>query len=111
MHNYSKDEYERISGYFRMKRESGDSDALIVDDITWNDLDMDQFFRTLDNTSSQNGGEYLYDMLRRPLMEEKELKERGRGADFFKDRKDVRNRYLKAFESAGHLEEACVHAK
>lgn len=111
MHNYSKDEYERISGYFRMKRDSGNADTLIVDDITWNDLDMDQFFRTLDNTSSQNGGEYLYDMLRRPLMEEKELKERGRVADFFKERKDIRDRYLRAFENAGNLEKSCFHEK
>ena len=111
MHNYSKDEYERISGYFRMRRDSEGAEALIVDDITWNDLNMDELFKQLDNTSSQNGGEYLYDMLRRPLMDKNRLKERGRVADFFKKRHDIRDRYLKAFENAGNLEKSCFHEK
>ena len=111
MHNYSKDEYELISGYFRMRRASEGDEALIVDDITWNDLDMDELFRLIDNTGSQNGGEYLYDMLRRPLMEETGLKERGRVAGFFSDRHDIRDRYLKAFENAGNPEKSCFHER
>ena len=69
-------ERERISGFYRNHKE-----GFRIDDITWNDLDMDALFRIIDNTCSQNGGEYLYDMLRRPLVspeEEALLKERGR---------------------------------
>ncbi len=91
--------YERISYYFR-NRESDDSRP-VIDDITWNDLDMEAFFETFNNTCSQNGGEYLYDMLRRPLVSRDdlpELKERGRVADLFKGNGELRNRYREALK-------------
>ncbi|MCR4591044.1 MAG: hypothetical protein K5668_09520 [Lachnospiraceae bacterium] len=70
-----------------------------IDDITWNDLDLDIFFRNFDKTCSRNGGEYLYDMLRRPLISGEgieELKERGRVSELFRKDKDLRDRYIKA---------------
>ena len=39
----------------------------VVDDITWNDLDMDLLFRSMDTTSSSAGEEYLYWLLRTPV--------------------------------------------
>ncbi|MBO6016256.1 MAG: hypothetical protein J6P60_06730 [Lachnospiraceae bacterium] len=41
-----------------------------LDDITWNDLDMDRVFRMLDFTLSAAGEEVLYTMLRAPRMED-----------------------------------------
>ena len=37
-----------------------------VDDITWNDLDLDLVFRSMDSTCSYAGEEYLYGLLRSP---------------------------------------------
>ncbi len=71
----------------------------IVDDITWNDLDLDLFFKGFDRTCSRNGGEYLYDMLRRPLISEegiRKLKERGRVAERFRMDNELRNRFINA---------------
>lgn len=39
-----------------------------IDDITWNDLDMDRVFSQIDTTCSASGEEYLYYLLRSPAM-------------------------------------------
>ncbi|MBE5876898.1 MAG: hypothetical protein E7290_08450 [Lachnospiraceae bacterium] len=42
------------------------AEEIIIDDITWNDLDMDDVFCQMNRTCSAVGAEALYDMLRRP---------------------------------------------
>ncbi len=49
-----------------------------VDDITWNDLDLDRIFQLMDQTGSGAGEEYLYYLLRTPLYSEEELLKRDR---------------------------------
>ena len=44
-----------------------------IDDITWNDLDMDQVFHAMDSTCSAAGEEYLYHLLRAPAMNAADL--------------------------------------
>ena len=41
----------------------------MIDDITWNDLDMDILFHSMDTTCSSAGEEYLYWLLRSPKMD------------------------------------------
>lgn len=71
---YSLEEFHAISRYYRLKETEGFS----IDDITWNDLDMDRIFQDINHTWSCVGESVLYDMLRRPLMEEEELERRER---------------------------------
>lgn len=40
-----------------------------IDDITWNDLDMDDIYHAMDITRSSAGEEYLYYVLRTPAMD------------------------------------------
>ena len=42
-----------------------------IDDITWNDLNLDEIFLRMNSTCSSAGQEYLYAMLRSPSFEEK----------------------------------------
>lgn len=44
-----------------------------IDDITWNDLDLDQLFHVMDSTCSASGEEYLYHLLRTPAMRAQDL--------------------------------------
>lgn len=44
-----------------------------IDDITWNDLEMDRLFSRMDSTLSACGEEYLYYLLRTPAMRREEL--------------------------------------
>lgn len=48
-----------------------------IDDITWNDLDMDNVFDRINTCQSSVGEEYLYALLHRGLGESEELFRRG----------------------------------
>ena len=61
--------WEFISCYFRERTDAADTPQ--IDDRTWNDLDMDDIFLKLDRTKSTVGQSVLYDMLRRPLFNDK----------------------------------------
>lgn len=54
-----------------------------VDDITWNDLDMDELFMMLNHTESAMGEEVLYSILRRPVTDKEEIRYRDRLISFF----------------------------
>ena len=58
---YPDGRYEQIPGYQLRHRQDFE-----VDDITWNDLDMDLLYRRMDTTCSAAGEEYLYWLLRSP---------------------------------------------
>lgn len=63
---YDPTEFDCISHYYLNKR----TDQFQIDDITWNDLDMDRIFAQMNHTRSFLGESYLYYMLRTPQMEE-----------------------------------------
>ena len=52
---YRDGRYEQIPGYLRRHRADFE-----IDDITWNDLDMDLLYKRMDATCSSAGEEYLY---------------------------------------------------
>ncbi len=51
------------------------SPSFFLDDITWNDLDMELVFRRMNYARSSAGAGELYRMLRCPVMEEEMLRE------------------------------------
>jgi len=59
------------------------SNDAFIDDITWNDLDMDIIFERINNCQSSVGEEYLYSILHQPLYEQPPLQERERLIKFF----------------------------
>lgn len=65
---YRPEHYASIRRFFSL-HESKDC----VDDITWNDLNMDEVFKRINDTYSSAGEEVLYHTLRTPVFEEKEL--------------------------------------
>ncbi|MFT8350659.1 MutS-related protein [Clostridium saccharoperbutylacetonicum] len=56
-----------------------------LDEQTWNDLQMDEVFCDLDRTYSAEGEAALYTMLRNPIMQEEELRVRGKLINTFKE--------------------------
>lgn len=85
---YSYDELEHISQFFRKREKEG----FYVDDITWNDLDMDRIFALINQSISPIGDEYLYEILRKLVFEEEELKERQRLLEFFSEKEMERHK-------------------
>ena len=62
---YTQEELESISHY--AKRNEGEQ--FMIDDITWNDLQMDEIFIRINNTLSSCGEDVLYQILRQPQMD------------------------------------------
>lgn len=61
-----------------------------IDDITWNDLGMDQIFAMMNHTYSASGEEYLYHTLRTPVSREEELLVREQEIRYFMEHEDKR---------------------
>lgn len=65
---YSLERFARIDSYFQKHFQDNR-----IDDITWNDLGMDEIFKRMNYTLSSTGEEYLYYTLRTPETTEEEL--------------------------------------
>lgn len=62
----------------------------VIDDITWNDLDLDDIFMLLNHTNSSVGEEVLYQVLRTPCTDIAVLQERNRLAGVFTREPELR---------------------
>lgn len=62
---YSGEEFASLAGYYRHHKKE---DSL--DDITWNDLNMDDIYKQMNYCKTSAGDEYLYYLLRNPYLEE-----------------------------------------
>ena len=71
---------------FLLKDEKKD---FLIDDITWQDLNMDTVFYNIDHTMSLPGVQYLYYILRRPKFKEDILKKRKNIINSLKENKDI----------------------
>lgn len=93
---YKPEQFENISHYF-LKHKEGFS----IDDITWNDLNMDEIFKRMNYTYSAAGEEYLYYILRKPCMDETEFARREEIIDFFRAHPEERVAYQFIFSKLG----------
>jgi DNA mismatch repair ATPase MutS len=96
--NYDHDHFQSIPHYFEQHR----GNDFYIDDITWNDLDMDRIFMLLNNTQSSAGEEYLYKTLRTPSFSEEELSERERLIRYMDEHEDVRTALQQTFWRMGY---------
>ncbi|MBQ7916743.1 MAG: hypothetical protein IJ315_08165 [Firmicutes bacterium] len=65
----------------------------ILDDQTWNDMEMNRVFCKLERTYSMPGQQMLYNMLRTLIFEEEELKRRDKVMDFLLHNRELRERF------------------
>lgn len=96
---YSSEKMESIKEYYLLEKD----DYLDVDDITWNDLDMDEIFRRMNNTQSSLGEEYLYALLRKPCFSPEELLERNRLIEYFQTHQKERIEVQTKLNNIGKL--------
>ena len=76
------------------RRKAGEN--FCVDAITWNDLDLDAVFDTVDHTVSVCGEEYLYTALRMPVTTTEIREERERLMKLFAENQKAREAVQKA---------------
>lgn len=93
---YKPGQLDVISRYFVKHKE-----GFCIDDITWNDLNMDEVFMKMNYTYSAAGEEYLYYTLRKPCMDEEEFMRREEIIDFFSKHPDDRTAYQFIYSKLG----------
>lgn len=86
---YGEGEYAHIQGYYRVHADN-DGDEYRVDDITWNDLNMDEVYRSMNYSYSSAGDEYLYYLLRNPRPDACDHDRLNALADHYTDNPDIR---------------------
>lgn len=84
---YTQEELQNITRLFAYRY--GEN---YLDDITWNDLDMDRIFGLMNHTQSSSGAEYLYAMLRKPKYNEKEMEGLEEHISYFQKEEEERVR-------------------
>ncbi|MDH5203576.1 MAG: hypothetical protein OEW69_10025, partial [Nitrospirota bacterium] len=84
---------------------TGDDNKYVLDDRTWNDLDMDLIYAQIDRTMTIPGELSLFSLLRRPLVSEEELIKRNYLINLFSQDQSIREEYQVALSKLGKRED------
>lgn len=87
----SDDDLKTISEYFKNRKED-EKDLFFIDEITWNDLNMDSVFEKINTTESSPGEQYLYNTLREPLYDQEKLEQKDELIKFFQTHEEERRK-------------------
>ena len=74
---------------------------IYVDDQTYLDLNMDKVFEKVDRTLSSPGEQYLYYILRNPILKEQKLINRNKIITYFQNNKKIREKIQMSFLKLG----------
>lgn len=99
--DYSANDYSSICNYYSHVREH--SDKFYIDDITWNDLDMNRVFSRINNTQTDIGEECLYKMLRELQFDKYVLSKRNELIDYFQSNSSQREKIQVLLSQLGKL--------
>ena len=95
---YSLERFARLGSYLERHQEEKQ-----LDDITWNDLGMDEIFRQIDRTYSAAGEEYLYYTLRNICCGREALEHLEEVVAWLDGQEDTRVRIQLLMKRLGHL--------
>lgn len=102
---YTSEELTSIYSY--TKKHGGN--RFMVDDITWNDLNMEQIFILLNTTVSSCGEDVLYKMLRVPEFQQEVLDERNRVVEYFRTHKKERIQIQKILREVQKMSKISIY--
>ena len=94
---YKIERFVRIPSFFERHPMEGQ-----IDDITWNDLGMDDLFKRMNYTLSASGEEYLYYTLRTLKEDEEELSHFDEVVEFFGEHMEERVKIQLLAKKLGH---------
>lgn len=102
---YSSEKMEYMMSYYNsIKDELRD-----VDDITWNDLEMDEIFALINNSQCSIGEEYLYALLHKPCFDADELAERNRIIKYFSEHEEERIKLQSSLSMIGRASRISIY--
>lgn len=99
---YSDEVLSVIGEYARMK------DGMI-DEITWNDLDMDDLFQQMNHTWSFAGEDYLYYLLHIPQISDEEWNDREDLITYYQEHEDERIELQMIFAGIGKYHGSSIY--
>lgn len=103
---YGYEEYERISHYYRNTKNQNDR---YIDDITWNDISMDDVFKEINHTWSSVGEESLYKRLRIQDQDDASLKKFGSMAAAFEQKPETAQKLQEVYASIGRTKSISLY--
>ena len=95
----------RIKNSFRFCKDK----TFSIDDITWNDLNMDAIYHKIDCTQSAAGEEYLYTLLRQPKRLKKHWSRFENTVSHFQDKEEERIKFQVLLRKLGSTGEFSLH--
>lgn len=101
---YRPDELLHICMYYQKHWAEGQ-----IDDITWNDLHMDELYRQINTSLSAAGDEYLYYRLRTPICDEAQMKKAEEQIRFFMEHEEERRRVQRVFYRLGRMRKFSIY--
>ena len=104
---HTADEFECISHFFRDR--TNEKNGYFVDDITWNDCDLDRVFRQMNAAFSSPGEDMLYTWLRTPQTDTEVLSERERMIRHFSENASGRRKVLRILNDVGRMKKMSMY--
>ncbi|MDE5589372.1 MAG: hypothetical protein K2J60_09610, partial [Acetatifactor sp.] len=102
---YATERFEKMDSFYRRHQKDGQ-----IDDITWNDLGMDEIFKRMNYTLSATGEEYLYYKLRTLSRNREELERFEEKVSFFGGHPDERVRFQFCMNKLGYTGKYSLYA-
>ena len=96
--SYFDGDLDRIRIYYDLFRSD---DVFSIDEITWNDLSLDDIFKQINSAQTISGEQYLYNLLRTPVFEKAEYEERLSLIDKMADNESLRLRIQMQLQRLG----------
>ena len=95
---YSAERFAHLGSFWKKHPKEGQ-----IDDITWNDLGMDEIFKRMNYTFSASGEEYLYYTLRTPKQSGEELAHFEEAIEWFLAHRDERVKVQYLMHRLGYM--------
>lgn len=94
---WKSEEYSHVDGYFKKHMQ-----GFYLDEITWNDLNMDAIFKQIDYAKTSAGDEYLYYILRCPNVTKQDWEAFENKVEYFRTHEKERLQLQLALHKMGY---------
>ncbi|HEY5562361.1 MAG TPA: DNA mismatch repair protein MutS [Clostridiaceae bacterium] len=98
---YTANDFTSIGCYFENNKQKVKS--FLIDDITWNDLDMNRVFSKINNTQTDIGEEYLFNIMRELVFDQETLSNRDYLIEYFRSNSQERVKLQVLLSKLGKL--------
>jgi len=107
---YFDGDLDRIRAHYEF-RKTQELDEFLIDDTTWHDLTMDEIFKRINPRLTTSGEQYLYYLLRCPVLSEDEYERRHELIKFMEENRKARLKLQIILSKLGRRRDVKLHEK